>query len=996
MKNILHIFILLIFSMPLLAQPGYGDPVTCANSLYILDNCGTPEGWNIPYDDLDSDPVNGDSYYARLSNQICSNDGSDINYLCVDISAVDAGEEILFYAGNNYYNDDLFFAITWYAPTPEWDFFSVSGGAFSYEFSVAPGTAGCIDLSAFIPAGSSCIHYMIIKDENDGFTTGDGGAYPFPDEDGTGGTLGIGFDCAGGGTAGLGSQADDTYWTGTATGSPSHDFCATPLVLADGVTEMSNNYNSTSGSGDGVSSGIASACDINIQFTAETTVWFQYCNTSGADEIFDSYTVANVNTCVNTALGIGGGLGLSVLYTGTNCDDLRQSSLAPGDLLCDGECYWFYVDGLNGDECNFDVTFSTSPAPVPPPVDCPVLDYNFLGESTSVTVTRCDTPIDITAQAFLGMQLSLATDGWPDETSIFFDHDGTGDGSLGFAALALDPGDTGIGFANATDQFFPAGGTYDIFVLDSYGDALGCTTGAQCQGSNPCGDPGATCATTVPLANGPNPWVLSMDGDAGSGVIDTDACWYWDSENCGEDCGSNSIQITTAAYTNSMTITSSIDGVLASGTNVTDADIATVFDPATATPGTHTITYTFDLLTVNGTALTPSPCQVTATRTITVLEDPDITAVTNTINGNVCGDQGTDTWTAAITDPNPGISGINAIDNLDHYALEWFVDGVSQGRTTSTTLNYGALAPGICDPITYSVELRLICLYDDSVVETFVEGDGTVTVYPDPASFSVVVVTPPGCDGVTNGLVELRGTDGTAVCSSGTGTAGQDILVGCSSAQDAVLTWDFSGFFTGSPCPGLPVNVSGDANAGCICLSVELLTFTGEAVEQDNHLYWTTISETNNAYFDIERSVDGQRFTKIGKVTGNGTTIENTNYIFVDENPTTIAYYRLKQVDFNGDFEYSEVVEIRRSKDAEPKVFPNPTAGSIQVEFGASGSQTVEIQVTDVLGRTVSFEEIKAQSGINTHGLNIQGGTGVYFVSIIIGNNKYITKILKN
>ncbi len=72
-------------------------------------------------------------------------------------------------------------------------------------------------------------------------------------------------------------------------------------------------------------------------------------------------------------------------------------------------------------------------------------------------------------------------------------------------------------------------------------------------------------------------------------------------------------------------------------------------------------------------------------------------------------------------------------------------------------------------------------------------------------------------------------------------------------------------------------------------------------------LFWITESENNNDYFDVERSIDGIDFKKIGTVKGAGNTDHQTQYFTMDEDPFTgVNYYRLKQVDFNGEFEYSE------------------------------------------------------------------------------------------
>ena len=113
-------------------------------------------------------------------------------------------------------------------------------------------------------------------------------------------------------------------------------------------------------------------------------------------------------------------------------------------------------------------------------------------------------------------------------------------------------------------------------------------------------------------------------------------------------------------------------------------------------------------------------------------------------------------------------------------------------------------------------------------------------------------------------------------------------------------------------------------------LPVELTAFTATKTDnQDILLNWTTASETQNKLFEIERSQNGENWQKIGKVPGNNNTIKPTHYQFLDKIPfLSDNYYRLKQIDFDGNYEYSEVKYIRFGNtrtvySREP--YPNPT-----------------------------------------------------------------------
>lgn len=94
-------------------------------------------------------------------------------------------------------------------------------------------------------------------------------------------------------------------------------------------------------------------------------------------------------------------------------------------------------------------------------------------------------------------------------------------------------------------------------------------------------------------------------------------------------------------------------------------------------------------------------------------------------------------------------------------------------------------------------------------------------------------------------------------------------------------------------------------------LPVELTTFTGVSDGNVNHLNWTTASETNCDNFEIEHSADGIHFENIGSEQGSGNSTTTITYSFDDENPFTgTTYYRLKQTDFDGSYEYSTIISI--------------------------------------------------------------------------------------
>ena len=142
---------------------------------------------------------------------------------------------------------------------------------------------------------------------------------------------------------------------------------------------------------------------------------------------------------------------------------------------------------------------------------------------------------------------------------------------------------------------------------------------------------------------------------------------------------------------------------------------------------------------------------------------------------------------------------------------------------------------------------------------------------------------------------------------------------------------------------------SNPGTVSIVCLQVlpvELLSF--KAVIQNTgavQLHWSTASEKDNHGYDIERSVDNRHWTALGFVPGNGNSIQRIDYTFKDENPFAgVNYYRLRQMDFDGNHEFSPmVVADVRSKNLEFDVFPNPSTN------GALTLRTVSRQEGDAL-----------------------------------------------
>lgn len=212
---------------------------------------------------------------------------------------------------------------------------------------------------------------------------------------------------------------------------------------------------------------------------------------------------------------------------------------------------------------------------------------------------------------------------------------------------------------------------------------------------------------------------------------------------------------------------------------------------------------------------------------------------------------------------------------------------------------------------------------------------------------------------------ENLGNGGTTGSSSGFLTNG-DGSGTCGSSQDVT---SFSPFALAS------------VSSGTI-LPVELLNFTAVPVENEVHLSWSTATEINNDYFVLEHSRDAITWDFLDQVQGQGNSTSLTNYNSIDDRPFLGEnYYRLKQVDFDGSIEYSDVriVEFNGTSDGDIILYPNPSNKVITIE--SSTDELDLLSVSDAFGKNITSELSIIERGEHHIVLNIQElEAGFYFV----------------
>jgi hypothetical protein len=184
------------------------------------------------------------------------------------------------------------------------------------------------------------------------------------------------------------------------------------------------------------------------------------------------------------------------------------------------------------------------------------------------------------------------------------------------------------------------------------------------------------------------------------------------------------------------------------------------------------------------------------------------------------------------------------------------------------------------------------------------------------------------------------------------------------------------------------------ATPDCSVLPIDLLEFKTECNVGNPKLTWTTSSEINNDYFTIERSTDAVNFEAVGTVSGNGNSYTQINYSWTDDNPINrAAYYRLKQTDFNGAFEYHGVRTVTCEQDGGISIYPNPFTNSFTVQLSENMIYPTTVEVIDCLGRKVYTQIIK--SAITEISLDAKIAKGTYFVKVFNETTQIVERILK-
>jgi hypothetical protein len=172
---------------------------------------------------------------------------------------------------------------------------------------------------------------------------------------------------------------------------------------------------------------------------------------------------------------------------------------------------------------------------------------------------------------------------------------------------------------------------------------------------------------------------------------------------------------------------------------------------------------------------------------------------------------------------------------------------------------------------------------------------------------------------------------------------------------------------------------------------VELISFTHRIVNGKVTLIWVTATELNNMGFEIQRSLDNNIFVTIGFVGGKGNSTTNQYYSFTDESIPGKIYYRLKQVDFNGSYNYSQIIEVDGVTVSTIQLqqnYPNPFNPNTTIKYQLGNDGFVNLKVFNSLGEQVAEPVNQFQKG-GSHQLIFEAKdlpSGIYVYQLSSGN----------
>lgn len=170
----------------------------------------------------------------------------------------------------------------------------------------------------------------------------------------------------------------------------------------------------------------------------------------------------------------------------------------------------------------------------------------------------------------------------------------------------------------------------------------------------------------------------------------------------------------------------------------------------------------------------------------------------------------------------------------------------------------------------------------------------------------------------------------------------------------------------------------------CGVVPVKLIGFSGKTNDQINNLYWTTTSEENFSHFEVERSNDGSTYNSFARLNSKGSFGRGATYSLNDAYPFAgYSFYRLKMIDKDGSFSYSDIVRLETSRKsvALTMLYPNPVKDQLNIQIQSDKTQSLSVSLTDMSGKLIMSNTLNVSTGLNNRMLNLnQLASGIYLL----------------
>lgn len=206
------------------------------------------------------------------------------------------------------------------------------------------------------------------------------------------------------------------------------------------------------------------------------------------------------------------------------------------------------------------------------------------------------------------------------------------------------------------------------------------------------------------------------------------------------------------------------------------------------------------------------------------------------------------------------------------------------------------------------------------------------------------------------------------------------------------------GFSSGCYCVSGGPAVNNMFLNGARVLPLKLNDFTAQEKDGRVQLKWVTSQEQNTAHFEIERSSDGISFLKLQQLRAAGNNPGRLDYEAYDAEPFYgTNFYRLKMVDLDGQFTYSDIVAIKiNATGSKALIFPNPAVKELHVQIPSTVQEMCTLRITDASGRLVKEKQVQLNNSRYSFTWDIQNlGSGIYWLTIDRRGGRETKKLVK-